>query len=119
MLFIFICGPESFIRGSYNPTDILETFKNERPNTLIQDQIGTFQIQLKAVCLACLFVFQHTGSELVYVNTLQSVPSFSVVKKKTIPLPTSGVPHPWSPGQGTITQAQHSHREGGLWSCGL
>lgn len=71
MLFIFICGP----------TDILETFKNERPNTLIQDQIGTFQIQLKAVCLACLFVFQHTGSELVYVNTLQSVPSFSVVKK--------------------------------------
>lgn len=36
-------------------------------------------------------------------------------QKKTNPHPPSGVPHPWSPGQGTRVQTQHSHGEGGLW----
>lgn len=35
---IFIFGPESFMRGRYNHTDILETSTKQRPKTLIQDQ---------------------------------------------------------------------------------
>lgn len=53
-------------------------FHQGKAKTVIQDQHWKPPDSAES----CLSVFQHTGSELVYVNTLQSVPSSSVVRRK-------------------------------------